>query len=343
MSQGSALEAQTPLEQELMDSMAPCCARDIQQMRAETELSRRLQGVDVARNAVGQRMLRHTLINEPTQGAHMQTGECGAGGLCEHARELEQDEEDEDDKDEDDAEDDAVDEDEDEEDWDAMLDEEDPITARIRAERMAAIQHDQVALQQQGKGQLHDLPLQQLLAKVDGQNGLAVCHLNVPLNETAEYTRAHLQRLSAKWRGTDFWQVDMRTADIDVCMQKWGVGDFPGLICFRDGEIVASTSSRRFREDVEEDGHALRKWLVDTGVLSLGIGIQTAVEDSDEDIEDDLPMCGKKGCPVDYYHEHVGCGNSTGGVERSSEWIGGIRALPSRSGRERKCFAQTAN
>ena len=54
------------------------------------------------------------------------------------------------------------------------------------------------------------------------------------------------------------------------------------------------------------------------GLLDAGIGV-TFQEDSDDDIEDDLPPCGKKGCHVNFFHEHVGKGQSTGGVEDFSQ------------------------
>ena len=50
------LAAQNELEQELLDSMAPCCARDIMDMRRAADVTQRLKEVDPTIKAVDARM-----------------------------------------------------------------------------------------------------------------------------------------------------------------------------------------------------------------------------------------------------------------------------------------------
>jgi len=80
------LEAQNELEQDLLDSMAPCCARDIKDMRRAADVTRRLREVDPTTKAVDARMaLRNpssALWN--TKRRLFSCGDEACGDDCEH-------------------------------------------------------------------------------------------------------------------------------------------------------------------------------------------------------------------------------------------------------------------
>jgi len=284
--------------------MAPCCARDIEDMRKNADLTRRLKSVDITTKAVEARMLN------PGKALWKKRFMCGDTKcddaacsheeiFCEEADGSESNSDDEFDLDE----------------------ENDPYMQRIRAERLAAMRYQEnckVQMVQQGNGRVQDCPIEGLGEMVKKAQ-LLVVHLAVPKNAIGGFTTSHLQKIATKSLGTSFVQCDISTEEeAKNAASDFQVERLPSLLCFRDGKVMASEVLESF-EELDESDFELTRWLRHAGMMTLATGAR----DSDDDDEEELPPCGVRGCKQMYNHEHVGKGSGTGGVERFEDLVEG--------------------
>jgi len=175
-------------------------------------------------------------------------------------------------------------------------------------------------LRAQGHGVVVFVRPREINSQVSGRP-FVVCLLVSSEDAGSDVTRnieMHLSRVASKSVGTRFIQAVQEPRDNDVdTVAGQRLDGATALLCFKDGNMYASKPCAELG-NLGADGDMLENWLDKTGVLSTDAVNSSQVgnpDDSDDEEADEAP-CGVKGCHMMFMHEHVGQGQSTGGVER---------------------------
>mmetsp|Transcript_32341 Transcript_32341/g.81595 ORF Transcript_32341/g.81595 Transcript_32341/m.81595 type:complete len:302 (-) Transcript_32341:477-1382(-) len=258
-------------------TLADCCRREAEANRRSAALRQRLAAVDVS-----------------TTHARL-----GGGGILGEAPPLGADTDEEDDEL-------RLTSDEDEEGEGG-----DPELARLRAERIKAMQASaarKTALLGSGRGQLVDVEEGKLQATLDRQGGFAAVHLCFAGVQVCDAMDEALEALAGAHLGTAFLRVPIKGRSSRVA-GAWGVRSLPALVCLRDGLIVGKAAVPDFGSTEEIHEEKVAEWLSRLRVLRDAGGAaqrSLAAEESDGEEEEG----GGEGAPCAecgrcYPHEHI--------------------------------------